>query len=54
MMTQFEVPFDSVVKGGAWAASRDIPVIIDAGPALPLPLEELRGAHDLLPQRDGD
>lgn len=43
MMTQFEVPFDSVVKGCAWAASRGIPVIIDAGPALPLPLEELRG-----------
>ena len=43
MMTQFEVPFDAVKDACAWAAKKKIPVIIDAGPALPLPLEELEG-----------
>lgn len=43
MMTQFEVPFAAVKDACAWAAKKNIPVIIDAGPALPLPLEELEG-----------
>ncbi len=43
MMTQFEVPFEEVKAACAWAAKKNIPVIIDAGPALPLPLEELEG-----------
>ena len=43
LMTQFEVPYPEVVASCKWAQQRGIDVVIDAGPALPLPLEELCG-----------
>lgn len=49
LMLQFETPFDSIVEACAWADERRIPVIIDAGPALPLPLEKLCGVSIFSP-----
>nr|WP_162990939.1 ribokinase [Maliibacterium massiliense] len=43
VMSQFEVPFATVVAMTKWASGRGIPVIIDAGPAMQAPVEQLVG-----------
>lgn len=49
VIVQFEVPREIVIETCSLAKQRNIPVIVDAGPALDFPLEEIRGIHILSP-----
>jgi ribokinase len=49
VMMQFEVPFDIMVETCRLAKNKNIPVILDAGPALAVPIEKLRGLEVISP-----
>ena len=49
ILLQLEIPLETVCHAISAAAARGIPVILDAGPPLKLPLEKLRGVTVLSP-----
>ena len=49
ILLQLEIPLETVCHAISAAAARGIPVILDAGPPVKLPLEKLRGVTVLSP-----
>lgn len=49
ILLQLEIPLETVCHAISTGAARGIPVILDAGPPLKLPLEKLRGVTVLSP-----
>ncbi|MCL2363341.1 MAG: ribokinase [Defluviitaleaceae bacterium] len=49
MIIQFEIPVDIAIHACQTARKRGIPFIVDAGPALDFPLEDITGAEILSP-----
>lgn len=49
MVMQLEIPLETVFRAYEMARKRDIRVFLDAGPAMPVPLERLRGLFILSP-----
>ena len=49
ILLQLEIPIETVCHAISAAAARGIPVILDAGPPVKLPLEKLRGVTVLSP-----
>lgn len=49
VLMQLEMPLETVFRTYELAAARDIPVFLDAGPAMSVPLERLRGIFVISP-----
>jgi len=49
LMLQFEIPTETVIATCRLAEARGIPVVLDAGPAQPFPLEQLQRINILTP-----
>lgn len=49
ILMQLEIPLETVYKTYELAKERDIPVFLDAGPAMKIPLEKLKGLFILSP-----
>ena len=49
LLLQLEIPAQTVIAACNLAGARDVPIVIDAGPAQEFPLERLQGLHVLTP-----
>lgn len=49
VIMQLEMPLETVYRTYELAAQREIPVFLDAGPAMPIPMERLKGLFILSP-----